>query len=247
MSIPALIARPLFRNPTPFPYIPVAWHDAQAITGKSDGDALTQWDDLSGGGAHLGEAGTTSALYRDGVTGENINGHACVRIVVDTTCYFTYAVDILSAAAAGEVFIVAKNDADPSGVENRTGFWSFTASTFSVHHPWTDGKVYEAWGRETRVDCGDPTASLTAMHIYNVISSAGVGGWIVNLNGAQLATADNTVDFLSTGIRVGRSQITAGTAYNYAGLFGELVIFDRALSSGQRTDVYDYLAAKWAV
>ena len=243
MSIPALIARPLvIASDTPFPYGLVAWHDAQDISGPADGDDLDQWDDGSGRGAHLGKAGAVSALYRDGVTGENINGHACVRIVADATCYFTYAVDIISAAAAGEVFIVAQNDADPAATTGRSGFWEFTTANYAVHHPYTDGNVYEAWGRAARVDCGDPTDSLADMHIYNVISSA--SEWTVNLNGAELyTTGTNTVSFLSTGIRVGRS---AGSGYNYAGLFGELVIFNRALAAGERSDVYDYLAARWA-
>lgn len=242
--IPALIARPLrgLVNNTPFPYIPAAWHDAQAISGLADGDDLTQWDDESGRSRHLTEAGAVSALYRDGVTGENINGHACVRIVVDSTCYFTYAADILGSAAAGEVFVVAQNDADPAASTGRSGFWSFNGSDYSVHHPYTDGKIYEAWGRYARVDCGNPTPSLASMHVYNVVSSA--SEWTVNLNGSQLyTTATNTPSFASSGIRVGRSS---GTGYNYAGLLGELVIFGRALTSGERSDVYDYLAAKWA-
>ena len=243
MSIPALIARPLGGGViTPFPYGLVAWHDAQAISGPADGDALDTWDDESGRGADLTKAGTTSALYRDGTTGENINGHACVRIVADTTCYFTYAADILSAAAAGEVFVVAQNDADPAASAGRSGFWSFAGSDFSVHHPYTDGKVYEVWGRGTRVDCGNPTDSLASMHVYNVISSA--SEWTVNLNTTQLyTTATNTVSFAASGVRVGRSS---GSTYNYAGLFGELVIFNRSLSAGEHSDVYDYLAAKWA-
>ena len=243
MSIPALIARPLGVVASPFPYGVVARHDAQAISGPADGDAYDTWTDLSGRGAHLGKAGTTSALYRNGTAGENINGHACIRIVVDTTCYFTYATDILSAAAAGEVFVVAKNDYDPPGSTGRAGYWSFTSSDFSVHHPYTDGKIYEAWGRATRIDCGEPVDSLTAMDIYNVISSA--SEWTVRLNTTQLyTTATNTPSFLSTGIRVGRS---AASPYNWPGLFGELVIFNRALSSSERTDTYNYLAARWAV
>lgn len=244
MSIPALIARPLVVvNDTPFPYGLVAWHDAQAISGPADGDDYDTWTDLSGRGAHLTKAGTTSALYRDGTTVEGINGHACVRIVEDTTCFFTYAADILSAAAAGEVFIVAQNDADPSASTGRAGFWSFAGSDYSAHHPYTDGKVYECWGRYARVDCGNPTDSLASMHTYNVISSA--SEWTVNLNGAELyTTGTNTVAFDASGVRVGRSS---GSTYNYAGLLGELVIFNRALSAGERTDVYDYLAARWAV
>jgi hypothetical protein len=220
----------------------VAWHDAQAISGLSDGDDVTQWDDLSGRGKHLAEAGAASALYRDGSTVEGINGHECVRIPEDTTCYFTYSADILSAAAAGEIFIVAENDADPAASQARSGFWSFADSDYSVHHPYTDSKVYEAWGRYARVDCGNPTDSLADMHIYNVISAS--DEWTVNINGAeQYTTGTNTVSFASTGVRIGRSS---GSTYNYAGLFGEIVIFNRRLTSDERSDVYDYLAARWA-
>jgi hypothetical protein len=226
---------------TPFPSGLVAWHDAQQIAGKADGDALDTWPGLEGLSHHLTKAGATSALYRSGV-GENINGHACVRIVADATCYFTYAMDILSAAAAGEVFVVAKNDADPAASEGRSGFWSFGTSDYRTHHPYTDGKLYEGWGRYARVDCGNPTANLAAMHVHNVSSQA--AGWTVYLNGSVIyTTGTNTVNFGASGIRVGRSS---GTGANYAGVLGELVVFNRALSGPENAAVYATLAAKWA-
>ncbi len=222
----------------------VAWHDAQAITGNVEGDALMAWADGSGSSNPLSSVGTTNPLYRDGAHADHINGHPCVRIVADATCYLQYASYILSGASAGEIFAVLKNDADPAASAGRSGLWAFSQSNFDVHHPYTDGKIYEAFGRASRVDCGNPAPSLAAMHVYNVLSRS--GEWTVNLNGAQLyTTATNTVSFLSSGIfpRIGRSQ---GSSYNYAGLIGEVLVFNRALTAQERTEVYNYLAAKWA-
>jgi hypothetical protein len=52
------------------------WYKAENITGKSDGDALTQWDDLSGNGYHMTvPSGKTGAQYYS----NTLNGKAVTR------------------------------------------------------------------------------------------------------------------------------------------------------------------------
>ena len=59
MSISPLIVR---QGTTPGSFLPTdlpglaAWYDASRITGLSDGEAVAQWDDLSGNGHHLTQA-----------------------------------------------------------------------------------------------------------------------------------------------------------------------------------------------
>jgi hypothetical protein len=57
-------------DPTPYATTVLAYYNAAAITGKTDGNAISQWDDLSGNGRHLTQAtGSKQPLYKTAIFG----------------------------------------------------------------------------------------------------------------------------------------------------------------------------------
>lgn len=216
----------------------VLHHDAQAITGLNDGDTVDTWADESGNGHTAAKYAGTSPMYRDGTTVEGINGHPAVRL--GSSAFFWYELDyLLASATEGEVFAVLQCDAE-SGVY---GLWHWSASNASTHHPYGT-TIYEAFGTATRKTCGAPGSILSLPHYYNVISAD--GEYTVNINGSQLyTTATNTVSFLTsggTGGFLGKSR----DAYYFFGLIGELLIYDRQLSTAERAAVLSYLTGRWS-
>lgn len=94
------------------------------------------------------------------------------------------------------MFIVFWRDNDPPPITAETGLWRFTGPAQGTieHIPFTDGVIYDACGRTVRKTTVNPTTSLTAPVVYEVISTS--LEWTNRLNGAQLfTTATNTVDF----------------------------------------------------
>lgn len=225
----------------------IAWHDPQTVD-QADNSELETLLDLSGNGNTLD--GTDAAVvprFRDGVTvgSGSLNGHKSVLIPANTTSYLVYGGHPMDGETEGEIFIVLMNGEDPAGSEGRSGLWAEGIPNFETHHPYTNGQIYESWGTTERLAAGNPTPPLTSMHVYNVISAD--DEYTVNINGSQLATrGTNTPSFLDSGgsPRVGRA-ITE--SYNYFGYIGEIISYNRVLSGAERTQVHDYLAAKWAL
>ncbi|NIP33917.1 MAG: hypothetical protein GWN18_03155, partial [Thermoplasmata archaeon] len=88
---------------------------------------------------------------RDGVTGANINGHPCLDFN-GTDQLLGYGANYpLSGKTDAEIFIVLKMDADPAASAATSGLWLFNNLDFDAHHPYTDGQIYESWGRANRV------------------------------------------------------------------------------------------------
>jgi hypothetical protein len=205
-----------------------AWYKADAITGKNDGDPISQWDDSSGNARHAIQAtGGSQPTYKTAIQA----GLPVVR--------FDGAADQLevpdaSALTAGTGFIVVKIVTDPPA-SGKTGLWTFGAS--AMHFPFTDGLLYEAFGTTVRKD-SIAIPDLTQWQIYEVFS--GASDWGALLDGVSLhATGTNTVGFTAA------PRLGHGGASFLDGDIGEAVIYDSKLSSTDRDDVRAALDAKW--
>lgn len=215
----------------------IVHHDAKSITGLEDGEEVSVWPDDGPNGDDLVAVG--SPIYRDGLTVEGINGWPAVRLGVNN--YMQYTSAIMNGVTEGEVFAVVKND-DDGVVQN--GFWDFTNGDFSSHHPWTDGTLFEVWGRANRINATNPAPSLLLPHLYHVRSIS--GEYTVRLNGAQIYTnGTNTPSFLSTTPfpSIGKSEST----YYWRGLWGHLLVYDRALTPSERSGIELYLNWYWTL
>lgn len=217
------------------------WHKADAITGKSDGDPVAQWDDESGNGWHLTQP--TSGLepiYKTGI----INGLPVLRFD-GAGARYAYADSVFGGLSEGEMFVVIKLVNDPPNVSSKAGAWNFGSSSNRSHYPFTDGVVYESFGSTARKNTGDPTPSLASWRLYNPASSS--TEWTSRIDGSvHFTTATNTVGFPSSAIEFG-SNYVGGTREFVDGDIAELIIYDNVLSSAYRTTVEDYIADKYGL
>ncbi len=235
-SLPLVgVSFPLF-SPTQIAGLKL-WLKADALV-LNDADPVTTWADASASG---NDATQTTAANKPTYRSNVVNGKPAVRF--DGANDFLQFADVFSLLSAGEIFIVVKIDADPPGAAAQTGLWTLGSDTQNTHFPFTDGTIYDQFGTTVRKATADPTPLLTSFRLYNVSSAS--GNWTSRLNSSQIfTTATNTVGFTTApvlGAGVG------GATYFLDGDIAEVILYDAALSSGNRANVESYLNSKYAL
>jgi hypothetical protein len=204
------------------------WLDATQIA-STDGTALSSWSDASGGGHHATQAsGTLQPTYQT----NELNGKPVVRF--DGTDDFMTLGNLSATFPAAATLFVVFTPVTESAYsvyehDSTNGFWRFS-----------DGNGYWRTFRSARVD-GYIVMPASGNHMVSLVSSAatwqayldGVGG------GAQAAAYQ-----AGTSHEIGRSQ---GNAEYLAGDIAEVLVYDSALSDGNRVAVQTYLQAKWGL
>jgi hypothetical protein len=209
-----------------------AWYKADAGTSSVvDNTALSQWDDQSGNARHLTQG--TGGLQPTYQTNE-LNGLPVVRFDGGDGLSATFT----TLAQPGTVFLVARNsnpasstftmfiDAADVGATNR---WVIGTSGTGA-----DWQFYAG----TAVQTGTPD---TDYHLFTaVFDGASSYG---RLDRVALFTSGLGSMSLGSGLRVGYNYNASGDFI--VGDIAELVVYDSALSSGDRDDVESALTAKW--
>ena len=140
----------------------------------------------------------------------------------------------ITGTTEGECFVMIKNTT--GGTDNS---WSIFGSepSLSNHYPFgTD--IYEAFGSTARKGpFAVPSSAAACMTygVYNITAGAGTNGFVIRLNNISLGTATITNGWAGT------FSLFDG----FIGDIGELLIYNRVLSSIERTVVYNYLKARW--
>lgn len=221
----------------------IAHHDAQALSGYANDDQMLTFPDESGNGNSMSHYRNFATLYK----AAGINGYPAVYFGTST---MKYASAFMSAETEGEIFVVLANAANGA-----YGLWRYSQSDYNAHHLYSN-TIYETWGRATRVTVGAIPGGkvITNPHLYNVASKS--GEYTVRYDGTQLyTTATNTPAFLpqtSTGDaqypQFGQSGAgTSDNGYGWAGYVGEILVYDRVLTTTERAEVESYLNAKWGL
>lgn len=149
----------------------------------------------------------------------------------------------------GEVFIRWRVDADPAPNINDGGsfYMGQTANNnASAMYPYNDGLIYEAFGRFYAFDAPahgrilwNPSQDLTTYHTYNAYSKA--NDWQAFINGVSQATdADSQSGAFNTDSWIGMGFLT--TSYLH-GDIKSFVVFNRKLTTQERSDMNDYMDA----
>lgn len=221
-------------------------HDGSTRCQANDA-AVGRWEDFSGNGRHYTQA---SAGNRPTFQLNVVRGRPAVRF--DGANDFLSGVD-LSSLTAAEMFIVLKSANDPPGGPAQGGFWTFGSQDGAGSgasrstHPYSDGNIYDSFGTTSRKSTGNPTPSLAAWHLYNVISVA--GEWTSNINGTQhYTTGSNTVGFrTNTAIGVSGESGLANLGSFFDGDVAEIALYPAKLSAGQRTIINNYVALRYGI
>jgi len=226
------------------PVIPATkiWLRPEALSYTS-GQGISIWPDSSGNNRHL----TQTAPLRQPTFAVNLlNGHAGVRFSNTSSSnaqFLALPSNVFSGWTAGHIFAVMKADADPgagSGIGN--AHWSLGGGGAIPRYPDNFGIVQENFG-STGLKGTDPTPSLATFRIYEVAAKS--LSFIQRLDNAVFTTDLTNVVAFST-IPVLGADGPAAT-YGFAGYFAEILIYDRELSSSERTTVIQYLSDKYAL
>lgn len=205
---------------------------ARTVPVTADGDAILGYADKSGYSNHA--TATSGALYKT-----NIQNGLSAALFNGTSNF--YSLPNLSALTAAEIFLVLKIANDPPATDPKTGLWHMGTSADATHFPYTDSTIYDSFGTTARKTTVNPSGSLASWHCYNVISAS--GEWTSRRNTTQLhTTASNTVGFPSA------PRIGAFTAsYFLDGYIGEMFLFNAKLSTGDRSNMDEFVRAKWSL
>jgi hypothetical protein len=204
-------------------------------SGYSNTDPISTLTDIVGVGN--GTVGSVSVpTYRT----NQVNSLPAILFVSGSFQFYNLP-NRFASLTNGHVYIVASLLADPAASSTQSGLWYMGTDTFATHYPFTDGNIYEMFGTTARKTVGNPATSLTTWHIYEVSTAS--AAWTAWLNGTSLhTTGTNTVGF-PAGPFLGASNF----GHYLDGYVAEMIVFDHALSGGDRTTIKSALGTKYNI
>lgn len=216
------------------------WCEARHLS-LSDNDPVSQFTNQVSS-HHWTGSGSTRPLFKTNV----LNSQPVLRFD-GSDDFLILATDIMSGETEGEVFIVVKIDTDPPGASAQSGLWNMDGEgTNTVHYPFTNGQLYEAWGSNSRKSTGvDPTPALTSFRLYNVASKS--ADFKIRLDGTQIyTTGTNTFSNFGGNIYLGRSEGLFGDVY-LDGDIAMIAIVDAVLNSTDRDAIEAEIASVYGL
>ena len=214
------------------------WYDASQITGLSDGDPVSQWDDKSANADHAVQA--TSANQPNYKTGI-INGKPVVRFD-GSNDWLALSELFDSSSAVAHMFVVAAPSTSGARalLSNRRSDgqagWSLR------HNPQTTLQYFHAGGGAT------PIVSYTVAAQANIIEVQRNGlNAQLGANGALGSVTAISTYVASSADRTLIGTENDGTASFFAGDIAEIILYPSLLATGDRSNVLTYLADKYAI
>jgi FtsP/CotA-like multicopper oxidase with cupredoxin domain len=244
-------------TPTPAPvggFVPTqianlaAWYDASdATTIAQTAGSVSSWKDKSGNGNTLVQS-TTSSMP---ATSQTIDGLGALafkggQYLSSTNASFSHEVENASTA-----FVVT----NASATTNSESVMSSGIPPFGVAPRWEFRPQESA---QTHFDFNNDTVGrVSAAPAYSGPTLWSIGGSLAAK--AEFMSRDGTVLGTSTGpggsaqtvgypLVVGGNFTTTNTlSYGYTGTVGEILIFNRYLTTAETQEIEGYLACKWGL
>ncbi len=139
-----------------------------------------------------------------------------------------------SSWTAGEIFYMLKSNR-ATNVNNGLATWG---NNHWQHYTWSDQNIFDAFGSTTR-QVFNPSWNIEQYGIYQTRAKA--GQWTAWYNGGQeFNDATNTVRFNEAATNLGFGNLTY-----FSGDIGEVVLYDRELTTLERQRVNSYLGIKY--
>jgi hypothetical protein len=221
------------------------WLHAAAVA-LADAQPVAAWPDSSGAGLNFGQA---EAARRPTLRTNVVGGQPVVRFdgVDDVLSAGSVAGSVLVGANEATVFCVQKQAG--AKAQNTTLHWIAPDDTnrFGAHLSYENTLIFD-FGNVTaggRVGGAQPAGWDDAFKIVSLRRLSG-GAGAIRVGGADAVTGtftdalDNTQ---SAPLFVGGMGAEAVSALQ--GDLAELIVYNRGLSDAERTQVYDYLNAKY--
>lgn len=205
------------------------WLKADTITGKSDGDPVSAWNDSSGNAYNMLASGLNPPNYRANI----VNGKPIVRFVaaLQNTMVGGSSTGI---SQPNTYFVVAKP------VATLTNKFVVTSGVQSLGIN-SDNSVFLFSGSGI-VNAGVLDHTL-AFHVFTLVFNSSTSS--LYRDGTSLGTGNPGGNAVGT---IGIMSDTAGGGSNfYGGDMAELLLYNSALSTTDRQNVENYLKAKYAI
>jgi hypothetical protein len=148
--------------------------------------------------------------------------------------------NLLNGTTGAEAFVVLKVAAVQFSGANRA-LWGFGG--YYNDYPTTDGQIYEDFGSTTFYPMGYPPQPLDQYHVYEVAAQA--NNWSARINGELLGIVNNNTYFVKAAPTLGANVVSSQYYYYFGGNVAEVLVFDRALTAGERDAVGGYLNQRY--
>jgi hypothetical protein len=217
----------------------VIWLDTTRGVTLNSGK-VSAWADQSGQGNSFLQSNTTyQPPFSANAFGAGVAGLTTVGITTNapTLVCANETTSILTAAGATKFIVMQSSATQAAGSEFSLGWGSGNQGDYL---PYTDGNFYDEFYTNTRKTVGQVNAS-SAPIVYCVTSS--VTDFTAYVNASQFfTTSTNTVGGAATAPSI-IGNPNGGDGWN--GLLGDVLVYDRELSSTEIGEVTTYLRAKY--
>ncbi len=223
------------------------WLKADAIVGLSDGDPVTTWSDSSGNGYDATQSSSgLKPLYKTSV----VNGKPVVRfdgaddfLVTGGQSYAIQTIFVVyetSSIAYRGVFATRASSVI-GGIGNSDGNYGFAVSNSGGGITSTDAGATDS-GAHSGVWVDGVVGSHSDFDTYLVTAGVPVsaGNWHV-VGCTRTSQSASGAKFFAIGDDPGVSS------RELAGDLAEIIVYDSALSTGNRQSVEDYLGTKYGI
>lgn len=198
----------------------------------ADGQSVGTWADKTTNGRDASpDISANRPIWKQAIYGSK----AIVRFN-GSNQFLVFANTAFTSLAGAELFVVAKK----TGNSDTKGICHISGDGLQSHHRYSDNHIYDGFGSNSRKDCGTGGPDLsTAFRVFNVISVS--GEYTLNIDNSQVfTTATNTTSNTVNNNSVGSGSGGSGGVGPMAGDIAELVIYNRKLTSTERTQAFNY-------
>lgn len=242
---------------TPAELATAVWLDAaDAATITLNGSSVSQWNDKSGNGVHVAQP---TANQQPAYTASGLNSKGLLTFDGSNDNLFNQyypgagaSRNTLTTIIAVFKYITGGSSEDIAIALGRVGAIQEVRGLYRAANGTTQG--YVGWGAEllsSSLSCdigGDH-------HLWSVVQSS-ITAPQISLwrdgsidSGSPRSLSGNLKSTVDYGVRIGNINAAEGSGYNYSTnmSMAEVLIFDSALSTGNRQKCEGYLAHKWGL
>jgi hypothetical protein len=210
------------------------WLSADALAGLGNGASVATWPDLSGwnNNAYQNNFGNQPLCLTN-----LLNGHSVVHF--NGTNNYLNLPGFMSGATAGEAFVVLRSTQANGSLWclGSHGYW-IEGGVTPPFYPGGDGSITEDFGSANMYNLGVPAQPLNQYNVYEVTSQA--TNWAAWIDGQLLfQTNNNPVGFAGPPLTFGQNY------FPFGGDVAEVLVFNRGLTTDERTTVNNYLNGKY--
>lgn len=237
---------------------PNMWLDSSRMLGLSDGNAVTDWYDISGNGNHATQAtANNKPTYKTGI----INSLPAILFQADAYGKsLNIPLNLIRNVSGASIFIVSRILAESGGNNRRFFQICINASTYSkltALRPAADESKLDITGRTLDADVGTDYLSSTGIlandtnHVITVLADF-AGAYIYGYNNGSLvasgalASAGTTNDTDAYAAAIG-SNVGPETTGTLEGHIAEFILYKRTVTSTERAQIEAYLMTKYAI